>query len=263
MCGVTEDAYADDELARLYDLAHDGYDEDLALYEQFARRGGRVLELGVGSGRVALRLADAGYDVVGLDASPAMLGRLRKRIHGDIVQRLRVVEGDMRDFDLGGERFGLICCALGTFGHLIETGEQVAALRCVARHLEPDGVFVAQVQPVTGVDWDAGGAVRLGWTRTDADTGEMISLTRSMTASAARQTTTETLIFDRIGGDGTVRRRTVDVTLRAFGRFEVELLLERAGLRLTGVYGGPDLSPFDDASDTMVLVGELESTARC
>ena len=259
-----DEVYGDEELAALYDLVYDGVEDDVAMYDGFATKSSTpILEICAGSGRVTLPLARAGHSVVAVDSSAHMLARLRARLDAETADRVRLVEGDMRDFDLGGERFGLICCALGTFGHLTETEEQAAALRCIARHLEPDGVFVAQVQPVTGVDWDAGGAVRLGWTRTDADTGEMISLTRSMTASAARQTTTETLIFDRIGGDGTVRRRTVDVTLRAFGRFEVELLLERAGLRLTGVYGGPDLSPFDDASDTMVLVGELESTARC
>jgi hypothetical protein len=48
------------------------------------------------------------------------------------------------------------------------------------------------------------------------------------------------------------------VMLRATGRFEMELLLARAGLRLDSLYGGPDLSPFTDASDTMVIVARLE-----
>ncbi len=125
-------------------------------------------------------------------------------------------------------------------------------------------MYVMEVLPVTAVDWNApAGAVSLDWTRADPATAETVTLMRSMTPSATLQTTTETLIFDRIASDGTVRRRTIDVTLRAFGRFEMALLFERGGLRLGGVYGGADLSPFDDASDTMVLVGELESSAIC
>ena len=54
-----------------------------------------------------------------------------------------------------------------------------------------------------------------------------------------------------------MRRRTLDVTLRAFGRYEFELLLEAAGLRIANVYGGADLSPFDDASDTLFVVAGL------
>ena len=70
--------YADDDAAALYDLQYDDWDEDLALYEQFAQRGDTPsLELCVGTGRVALHLARAGRRVVGIDASPQMLARLR------------------------------------------------------------------------------------------------------------------------------------------------------------------------------------------
>ena len=55
-----------------------------------------------------------------------------------------------------------------------------------------------------------------------------------------------------------MRRRIIDVTLRLTGRFEMELLLRRAGLRLDALYGDADLSPFDDGSDTMVIVAERE-----
>jgi hypothetical protein len=80
----------------------------------------------------------------------------------------------------------------------------------------------------------------------------------SVAVSRAKQLTTSTLIFDRTDADGVVRRRTLEVTLRATGRFELELLLARAGLRIESVYGGADLSPFTDASDTMVVVAKLE-----
>jgi hypothetical protein len=80
---------------------------------------------------------------------------------------------------------------------------------------------------------------------------------RASTASAAEQTTHDTIIFDRLLVDGTVRRRTLDVTLRVVGRFELELLLDAAGLRLEALYGDTSLSPYDDGSDTMIaVVGE-------
>jgi hypothetical protein len=94
----------------------------------------------------------------------------------------------------------------------------------------------------------------------DPQTGEQVAKMSSVTSSRSRQLTMFTLVFDRTGSDGTVRRRTFDVTLRATGRYEMEMLLERAGLRLAAIYGGTDLSPFTDDSDTMVIVAELEGT---
>ena len=255
------DAYSDDELAALYDLVYESYDEDLPLYEEFARRGESAsLELGVGTGRVAVHLARQGFRVVGLDASLRMLARLEAALDAETAQRLRLVEGDMRNFDLG-EKFDLIYCALDTFEHLLTNEDQLAALRCVAKHLAPGGVFVAEMRSLTAIDWsDEPSPLRLEWVRPDSETGEQVAKLSSVTPSRARQLTMFTLMFDRTGADGGVRRRTFDVTLRATGRYEMEMLLERAGLRLASLYGGTDLSPFSDGSDTMVIVAELERT---
>ncbi len=253
------EAYGDDEAAALYDLVYERYDEDLSLYEEFARRGETpALELGAGSGRVALHLARAGLDVVALDSSPRMLARLEAALDDATRPRVRMVEADMRDFDLG-ERFDLVYCALDTFEHLLTTEHQLAALRCVARHLSPGGVFVAELRSLTAVDWsDQPSALRLEWVRADPAGRGTVAKMSSIAVSRASQLTMTTLIFDRTGADGVVRRRTLEVTLRATGRFEMELLLARAGLRIESIYGGPDLSPFTDASDTMVVVAKLE-----
>ena len=248
--------YDDDELAALFDLDHDGHDADLWLYEQFAARGETpVLELGAGSGRVAAHLARAGYGVVALDASAAMLQRLARRLDAATAPLVRAVEGDMRKFDLG-ERFDLIFCAADTFGHLVDADDQADALRCIAAHLTPGGVFVAETRAVAAVDWTPGPApLRLEWTRDETASGALVTKFSSMRASPATQTTETTMLYDiapRAGGP--VRRRTVEVTMRVIGLPEIELLLDAAGLRLQQAYGGPDLSPFDDTSDTMVIV---------
>jgi SAM-dependent methyltransferase len=253
------EAYDDDEAAALYDLVYERYDDDLSLYEEFARRGETPsLELGAGTGRVALRLARAGLDVVALDSSTRMLARLDAALDGAARPHVRVVEADMRDFDLA-EKFDLVYCALDTFEHLLTTDDQLAALRCVARHLSPGGVFVAELRSLTAVDWsDEPSALRLEWLRPDPASGGTVAKMSSVAVSRANQTTTSTLIFDRASADGVVRRRTLEVTLRVTGRFEIELLLARAGLRIESLYGSPDLSPFNDASDTMVVVAKLE-----
>lgn len=259
---MIDDAYGDDELAALYDLVYDDYDDDLDLYEGFAARGETPsLELCVGSGRVALHLARKGLRVVGIDASLPMLTRLQAALDEATAPNICLVEGDIRGFELG-ERFDLVYCALDSFEQMLTLDDARAALRCVERHLAPGGAFVTELRTLRSVDWSGEPSpLRHEWTRPNDANGGTISKFSSMRASPAAQTTTTTLIFDRVAApSGAVRRRTFDVTLRVFGRFEFELLLREAGLRIAHVYGGTDLSPFDDDSDTMIIVAEREGS---
>jgi SAM-dependent methyltransferase len=256
----SDPVYGDDELAALYDLVYADHDADLALYEQFVARGETPsLELAVGSGRVALHLARQGYPVVGVDTSRPMLARLESALDEVTRPRVRLVEADIRDFDLG-ERFDLVYCALDSFEQMLTNDDAIAALNCVARHLSEGGVFVTELRTLRSVDWAPSGQSPLSyeWTREEAATGESITKLSSMTADGAAQTTTTTLIFDRTGRDGVVRRRTFDVTLRVFGRQEFELLLSQAGLQVSQAYGGYDLSPLTEDSDTMIVVAQRE-----
>lgn len=251
------DEYADAEAAALYDLEYDGWTDDLPLYEAFARRGeSPSLELMAGTGRVALHLARAGHAVVAVDNAPAMLARLEARLDDDTRRLVRVVDADVRTLDLG-ERFDLVYVALCSLEILHAADDRLAALRAAAKHLAPSGVFVTEIRSLTAIDWSQEpGALRHEWTRSDQVTGERITKLHSVSSSRARQTTLDTLIFDRLAADGTVRRRVLEVALRAYGRYEFELLLGTAGLRVTNIYGGSDLSPYDDASDTLFVVAE-------
>lgn len=253
------DAYADDDLAALYDLVYDAFDDDIPLYREFARRAASpVLELCAGSGRVTIPLAQDDVDLVALDASPPMLDRLRSRLDEATAPRVRLVEADMRDFDLG-RQFELAFCAFGSFEQILTTDDQLACLRTVARHVAPGGVFVAELRSLTAIDWDAEPHLLHEWTRPDPSTGGQISKLRSVAVSRARQITIDTVMFDRTAVDGAVRRTTLEVPMRAIGRFELELLLDRAGLRLAALYGDTALSPYTDESDSMIFVAELQA----
>lgn len=252
------DAYADDDLAALYDLVYDAFDDDIPVYHEFARHAaGPVLELCAGSGRVTVPLARDGVELAALDASPPMLDRLRSRLDESTAPRVRLVEADMRGFDLG-RQFELAFCAFGSFEQLLTTDDQLACLRTVASHLAPGGVFVAELRSLTAIDWDAEPQLLHEWTRPDPSTGGQISKLRSVATSRARQVTIDTVVFDRTAADGTVRRRALEVAMRAIGRFELELLLERAGLHLAALYGDTALSPYTDGSDSMIFVAELQ-----
>src|SRR5262245_35858109 len=99
---------------------------DVAFYLDCARRFGRpVLELATGTGRVLIPLAKAGYEVVGLDAAPAMLEVARAKLgrEPELAARVALVEGDMRDFSLG-RRFPLTLIPARAFQHVVEPEDQ-------------------------------------------------------------------------------------------------------------------------------------------
>jgi SAM-dependent methyltransferase len=118
--------------------------EDVPFYVAEAERsGGPVLELGVGTGRVAVPIAAAGIEVVGVDLSPGMLDVARERAElAGVAVDLR--SGDMRDPPVDGG-FPLVICPFRSLLHMETERDRRAALRAVARHLEPAGRFVFDV----------------------------------------------------------------------------------------------------------------------
>ncbi len=104
--------------------------------------GGPVLELGVGTGRIALPLAGRGLEVHGIDASPAMLEHLRAKPGGD---RVHTHLGDMGEVAVDAE-FRLVFVAANTLFMLASQDEQVRCFQAVARRLTPGGRFVVEAQ---------------------------------------------------------------------------------------------------------------------
>lgn len=103
---------------------------------------GRVLELGIGTGRLALPLADRGLEVVGIDSSQAMLDRLAER-QRDRAAPVVTVCGDMAT-ELPDGPFDVVLVAYNTLFNLLGDGEQNACFRAVAERLAPGGAFIVE-----------------------------------------------------------------------------------------------------------------------
>lgn len=137
-----------DELPRIYDdPAH--YDliasltapADLGFYERIlARHGGPVLELGCGTGRLALPLAAAGAEVTAIDRSPALLAHARAKAEASGIA-VAFHDADFRNFDLA-RRYNLVLLGYNAFNHLLDFEALAACLACVHRHLSESGRFV-------------------------------------------------------------------------------------------------------------------------
>lgn len=138
-----------------HDLECGAYDADLPLWRALAgRAGGPVLDVGAGTGRVALDLARRGHEVLALDAEEELLAALRARAAGLPVE---TVCADARDFALG-RRFPLIIVPMQTAQILGGPGGRAALLRCAAAHLRPGGrlaLAIADTLEAIGGDPDA------------------------------------------------------------------------------------------------------------
>jgi SAM-dependent methyltransferase len=127
----------DPERVIWHDVECGGYEADLPLWEELAtERGGPILELGCGTGRVVIHLARAtGELVIGLDRDDELVGAIwdrAKGVEGD------AEFGDVRGFDLHA-RFELVLAPMQLIQLLPERTDRVCCLSCVADHLEPGG----------------------------------------------------------------------------------------------------------------------------
>jgi SAM-dependent methyltransferase len=133
-----------DKIARLYDPWSRSVVEDVSFYvAEAVRSGGPVLELGVGTGRIALPIAAAGIEVVGVDLSAGMLAVARERAELAGVE-LDLRQGDMRSPPVDGE-FPLVLIPFRSLLHMETDDDRRAVLRAVHGLLAPDGRFIFDV----------------------------------------------------------------------------------------------------------------------
>jgi SAM-dependent methyltransferase len=231
----------DQQLARLYDAF--AFDGDLAFYRDLARRqGGRVLEVGCGTGRVLLPLVRAGCDVTGIDASPHMLALLHDKLENAPpgASKARLVEADMRDFRIEGAPFDLAIIAVKTFTYLLERADQQRCLQTVADHLRPGGVLALDLlHPTPAWVGEPIGQLRQDLIATGED-GVTVSRVESVVeVDLAAQVRVIRSAYEVVDAHGSVvQKRFVEWPYRWTHRFEAELLLERSGLEIEAVYGG-------------------------
>jgi SAM-dependent methyltransferase len=245
-------------LARLYDLDLAEDPGDLDLYLALADRAdGAVLELAVGTGRLAVPLAEAGHAVTGVDLDPAMLERARARSRGTPAEaRLTLVEADIVGLRLpDAGRFRLAFIALNSLLVLPTRAAQRAAVQALADHLAPGGLAVVDVwlpdaEELARFD----GRVVLEWPRLDPETGAIVTKADSAQHDPASASVTLTTIFEE-GGQGAPARRWVRRDrLRLVSADELRDFAEGAGLNVELVAGGYDMSLLGPGSERAVLL---------
>jgi hypothetical protein len=243
--GYGEHTYGD-RVAEIYDRLYADAFDVVGTVETLVRLAGagRALELAIGTGRIALPLSEHGVDVTGIDASQAMVAKLRSKPGGsDITVRM----GDFADVDAEGT-FSLIFVVFNTFFALPSQEEQVRCFANVARHLDDTGVFVLEafVPDVTRFD------------RNQRVSVEDIALDEIQLDVAKHDPVSQRVdaqhVFLTSGGV-----RLYPIHIRYAWPSELDLMARLAGLRLRHRWAGWRGEPFDARSEGHVSVYERDA----
>lgn len=215
-----------------------------------------MLEIGAGTGRVTVALAQQGIHVAGVEPSEAMLDRARRRAAAqpEAARRITWHQAEAAAFSTGG-RFHLAIVPFGTFSHLLQPEDQLAALRRVAAHLHPGaGLAIDLGNPLAALRADDIPVMTHERTFEDPQTGSAVMQQSLKTIDRTTQIETVTWVYDRVEPDGCLHRSVVPMELRHTLAPEMRLLLALAGYRDVEFYGDYDFSPYTEDSPRLFTV---------
>jgi SAM-dependent methyltransferase len=251
-------------IAELYDYVVPYQNRpDVDFFVEAAKEsGGPVLEVGSGTGRILIPTARAGADITGLDLSPHMLAVCQERLEAEsdeVRARVRLVEGDMRRFDLG-QTFRLVTLPFRPFQHLTTVEDQLACLGCIHRHLEAGGkmildVFNPMIEALAKQNFGEEMAEEPEFTMPDGR--RVIRRHKIVSRDGFNQINYVELIYYITHPDGRQERLVQAFPMRYLFRFEAEHLLVRAGFEVEQLYADYDKSPYGSK-----YPGELIFVAR-
>jgi len=237
--------------AKFYDLF--GSKNDLEFYRELAlQSGNKALELGVGTGRVAISLAKAGITVVGIDNSVHMLRVAREKLtrETDAVRRRIILKrADMSNFELK-QSFPFIYIPASTFDHNITVKEQKRTLNCVYKHLEKNGRFVFDLEQATP------DKPKASWwiDRKEIDCGRMVVRNIFTRRDMKKHTCSLDLFFDVYRKGKLLERYHEYGEVAIISKDEVTKRLEQNGFNVESVYGDFNKSKYQNDSPRIVLV---------
>jgi SAM-dependent methyltransferase len=230
-----------ERIAGVYDRWHPAVNPDMLATLADLAGSGPALELGIGTGRVALPLLERGVEVHGIDASPAMVAKLQEKPRGD---RIPVTLGDFGAVAAEGE-FSLAYIVFNTLFGLLTQEEQVACFRNVAARLKPAGLFVIEAFVPDPSRYDL--HQRTHTSRVDAD-GVMLDV--SVHDPVLQRVNTQHVLITGRGVE------LYPVQIRYAWPAELDLMAQLAGMRLRHRWSSWRREPLTAASTNHVSVYE-------
>jgi len=238
---------------RLYDLESGPFKLDGTILFELARRaGGPLLEVGCGTGRVTIPLAQRGFEMTGLDAAPEMLHRARQKADGLPVHWICA---DVRRFRIQS-RYRFIFTVGAPFQHLLSRPDQEAMLARVREHLTPDGKLLIDAslpRPARMVD----ALEEEEWFSYVDDNGRDITVSGTDQYDHIRGIWHQTYFRRWLADSGQPVTRRVRLALRYFMPQEMEALLHYNGFKILDRFGDWVGAPLSESSGHQIYLCEL------
>ncbi|MGD1994561.1 MAG: class I SAM-dependent methyltransferase [Anaerolineae bacterium] len=230
--------------AHLYDLFDSK--ENVDFFAHYAERAGEILDIGAGTGRIAVPLARRGAIVTCVEPSPAMRAEFERKLaeEPELRRRITLIDGEAKSFDAG--RTFTAAFLSGSFDHLLDDEERVSALTNVNRHLSLGGVLIFDV--FLGLMKDTplspAGVV-------PTDLGEVRRFVGGRTLSGGKK---ETRLVFEVYERGTLVERIEERSLVGItNRPAIHGFLERAGFEVRREWGDYDFTPYQEGASLLIV----------
>ena len=241
-----------DEITIGQGLAH-----DIARYKEIAAKTGEpVLELCCGTGRVAIPLARAGFDVTAVDISEGLISEFQKKLSlesDNVRQKIKIIQQDITQLSLERRDFKTIIVAFNSLLCIPEFKEQCSALEAIAQHLSPKGRLVLDIVNPRVLKFDGSNIPKAFYTRKNPHNGNIFTRFSMCGAFDADHRQRLHGWYDEVMPDGTIKRQHYSIWWRPIFRFEVELMLKQAGLRIETLEGGHLKEPYTAQSPHLFI----------
>lgn len=240
-----------ESVGEYYDLFADN--TDLPFYIECAKQhGSPILDLAAGTGRVTFALANEGFEIVALEQSQSMLSIAQKKLREaspEVARRITLVEGSMIDFSFD-KKFSLIIVP-NSFGHVMNTNEQLSTLKCVREHLLDNGRFVLDLYPAALQYQNA----TFDDTPVQLENGCTVSRSGKIQSDFSRQLMRVDLQYTVRNSDGAIidKVNVVSGASLIFNR-EADLLIRLSGFVVEDIYGDFGRSPYMPDSGRRIFI---------
>jgi len=243
-------------VARYYDAEVGEKVDDLQLYSELAEQyGSPIFDVGCGTGRVLLHLAQEEYDVHGIDDSKEMLKRLQNKLDAlpHLKEYVTYTHGDVLQYT-DEKQYKLVLLTYNALMHFHTEEKQIQLLERLHALVDDDGLLVLDL-PNAGETFatQETDAMLLDRRFMEPETGNLVMVFSHSYLDRVSQILQVDWIYDEIQDDGTVKRLVAQHLLRYFFYYELKYLLEKVGFEIEEVYGSTEGDPFEDGSERMIV----------
>jgi len=244
--------------AWLYDVDNrDIVKDDIQFYIDYAKSLNckNILELGCGTGRVALSLAKEGFNITGLDLSDEMLDVFRAKIDDSVKNKIEVIHGNMANFNLN-KKFDLIIVPFRAFQCLTDDKDIENSMNCVRNHLNDNGIFIINVfNPRMNLDESWCCPAKVQWERLDENTGNYVIKKYSQDKiDTQNRIIYVTFIYEVKDRSGDISTFEDKLKLKYHYENHLRDIVENAGLKIKEKFGWYDKTSVEETKSELIFV---------